>query len=466
MRNLKRIIVSIVVCCLWLPAYSQTETDSLLAALKLAKHDTTKCEILNELVETEVDDNVWPKYNIRMKIMAMQNLRKHKNDKKITKVYKRYLAAAINNIGYLYSLKGDMLHALNYYHECLAIQREINDKMGIATSLNNIGSIYNDQDDADMAYDYYQQAYKIQLEISDKSGMAVSLINMGYYFDGKGEDKKALDYYTKSLVLSVEIDDQPGQVYTMNNMGLSFLELKDNEKALEYFDKAKVIAEEIGYKEGISHSLYCYGVIYCSEGKYALALEKTLKSLDIAKDLGFVQRIRDAYSMLHKIYKYMGQYKKALDMHEQFISVRDSLTNEQTKKMSLKRQFKTEYEKRATADKILAAEERKVSDARLAESQAKLKQQRTERFALYGGLVLVVLFAVFVFQRYRVSKKQQKLIELKEKEAQIQKALVEVKQKEIIDSIHYAKQIQMALLPQSGTIEKILKRLKAKSKKS
>lgn len=442
------------------------EMDSLKAALNEAKHDTLKCEILNQLIEAEVDDNIWPKYNISMKFIAERNIKKYPKNHPLAKVYMRYLAAAINNIGYLYSLKGDMLHALNYYHECLAIQKQINDKKGLATSLNNIGSIYNDQDDADKAYEYYLQSYTIQKEIGDMSGMAVSLINIGYYFDGKKETKKALEYYEQSFKISKKIDDQPGQVYTMNNMGLSFLALKNAPLAMEYFRKALILGNEIGYLEGVSHSYYCLGVIYSSQRNYTMALENTLKSLEMAKENGFVQRMRDAYQLLYSIYKSLGKFEKALEMHELHISVRDSLTNEQTKKMSLKRQFKSEYDVKVAADSVKAMEEKKVANAQLAESKAKLQQEKTQRLALYGGLLLIGAFAAFVLYRYRISKQQQRIIEHKEHEAQIQKALVEEKQKEIIDSIYYAKQIQMALLPQEAAIEKILKRLKQKSTNS
>ncbi|HYG53442.1 MAG TPA: hypothetical protein VD905_21285 [Flavobacteriales bacterium] len=58
-----------------------------------------------------------------------------------------------------------------------------------------------------------------------------------------------------------------------------------------------------------------------------------------------------------------------------------------------------------------------------------------------------------MYNRFRVTRKQKHVIEE-------QKGLVELKQKEVMDSIHYAKRIQQALLPTEKSVTKKLKDLK------
>ena len=82
-----------------------------------------------------------------------------------------------------------------------------------------------------------------------------------------------------------------------------------------------------------------------------------------------------------------------------------------------------------------------------------LKQEKTQRYALYGGLVLVGLFALFMVNRFRVTNKQKKLIEVQKKIVEEQKRLVDEKQKEIIESITYAKRLQEAILPSQEFIK-------------
>lgn len=71
--------------------------------------------------------------------------------------------------------------------------------------------------------------------------------------------------------------------------------------------------------------------------------------------------------------------------------------------------------------------------------QVELKRQRMMILFSVIGLIMFLSFAVFAFSRYRITQRQKDIINK-------QKVVVEEKQKEIIDSINYAKRIQKALL--------------------
>lgn len=89
-----------------------------------------------------------------------------------------------------------------------------------------------------------------------------------------------------------------------------------------------------------------------------------------------------------------------------------------------------------------------------------LKQEKTQRYALYGGLVLLGLFALFMVNRIRVTNKQKKLIEVQKKIVEEQKRLVDEKQKEVLDSIRYSKRIQQSLMPTETYISRNIRKLK------
>jgi len=80
-------------------------------------------------------------------------------------------------------------------------------------------------------------------------------------------------------------------------------------------------------------------------------------------------------------------------------------------------------------------------------TKEQLDKEKTQRYAMYGGIFLLIIFGTFMFNRFKVTQKQKAVIELKEIETQHQKHLVEEKQKEIIESITYAKRLQEAILP-------------------
>jgi hypothetical protein len=115
--------------------------------------------------------------------------------------------------------------------------------------------------------------------------------------------------------------------------------------------------------------------------------------------------------------------------------MRDSIQNESNRKNLTSMQLQYQYEKKTLADSLKTAGEKKIHEARLA-------QERTQKYALYLGLFITLVFAVFIFQRFTVTRKQKNIIEdqkkdveQKKNEIEFQKHLVEEKQKEIIDSM-------------------------------
>jgi serine phosphatase RsbU (regulator of sigma subunit) len=89
------------------------------------------------------------------------------------------------------------------------------------------------------------------------------------------------------------------------------------------------------------------------------------------------------------------------------------------------------------------------------EKEAKAKQ-KVITYATAGGLGLVALFLVFVFNRLQVTRKQKTVIE--EQKTVVEKAHheLEEKNKEIMDSITYAKRIQSAILPPTKLVKEYL----------
>src|SRR4051812_28735009 len=121
------IYIIIFLICLGKNVFSQTAfSDSLKLALKAAEQDTSRCIILNALVVAEADDKIWPAYNDRLKTIAETNSKTSKGT--LHAFYLKYLAMALNNLGYLSSQHSEMQQAAEYYLKALKIQEEINEK--------------------------------------------------------------------------------------------------------------------------------------------------------------------------------------------------------------------------------------------------------------------------------------------------------------------------------------------------
>ena len=513
--------------------------DSLKLELKKAKHDSTRCNILNYLVEIEYDESIWPKYNEEVKQIAERNLKSIEPNSALGIFFQKRLAETYNNIGYIQNNKGNINEALKNYKISITIQEKINYKRGLGAAYNNMGNVYQNLGKSDtaliyflkglkvlesisdiqgMAYSYdnignvykyrgvinkalefFFKALKLQEKAGDKAGIANVLSNIGIVYYQQEEYKKALEFYLKALKASESIGDKLSIANAYNNIGTVYEKFNDFENAIVYENKALALYEEMGSVDGVANTSGNLGLIYSVKGElekalkfygkalfyqeqlqnmdgmtntlnnisgiyyekhnYEEALKYCQKSFNNAKLLGYPDKIRNAALQLFTIYKAKGDYEKAFENYSLYITMRDSINNQETKKASIKSQLKYEYEKQAAADSVKHAEQQHVKDAQLAAQSASLKQERTQRYVLYGGLVLVAGFLVVVINRFRLTQKQKKMIEMQKVRVDSAYEKLHEKNKEVLDSIHYAKRIQRALITSESYIEKQLNKL-------
>ena len=470
---MKRQLLCLFFIFSFLSSEAQDKTiDSLKLALKNAKHDTTRCHVLNLIIDATYPKEEWKAYNDEIISIAERNYNNPPSNKILVKTFAKYYADGLNNAGYIFKTKSEIPKALEYYNKSLEIRIRINDKGGQAESYNNMGVIFDYQGNVDKTLEYYNKSLKLREELDDKKGIAVTRNNIGLLYGIQGDVTKALEYFNKNLKMQTEIHDQAGIALSYNNIGYISDMQKDYIKALKNYKISLKIYQDIGDKNCVARELSNIGVLYYKQSNYTSALEYYLQSLEISKEtqnlqqtgntlhnigtiyykqknlkqalyfgtkameigkkLGFPYNIKPAANLLSQTYKALEKHKLALENYELYIQMRDSINNEENRKASFKSQFKYEYEKKAAADSVKVAEEKKVV-------AVQLKQEKTQRFALYGGLALAGLFGAFMFNRFKVTQKQKHIIIE-------QKHIVEEKHKEITDSINYAERIQRSFM--------------------
>ncbi|MEW6467713.1 MAG: tetratricopeptide repeat protein [Bacteroidota bacterium] len=471
-------------CC---PAQKK-KLDSLYALLGAAQHDSVKVRLKYEIGEAGLifRKGFWD--SLQQQASAIGT--------------RKYEALALNNLGYLYSVEGQEEKAFDYYLRALDIQRQISDKQGLSSTLNNLGVVYKRQGMLEKALELYFESLRIKEESGDKKGQAYALSNIAVIYFSLNEHAKGLEYDHKALKLREEIGDKEGIAQslsnlgvdyirthpdkaleyfirslnirkeiggkrwiasTLNNIGFVFYTLAEREKSdpvrdefleksLDYYRQSLEISEELVDKNGICHSLYYMGSAYFIKKDYKRAEEYCSRSLKIGREAASLDLIRNASERLSRVYKAQGRYKEALEMHELFKQMTDSANNVEIRKSALKKQLQYEFEKK---EALAKAEQDKKNV--IAEAEARKKNITILFTGL--GLALVLVFAAFVFRSLRVTQKQKAIIEEQKKTVEMQKLIVEEKQKEIVDSIHYAKRIQDSLLPTDKYIERNLKKL-------
>jgi len=486
-----KIIAAFLILIISISSYSQDRhtVDSLKHELSIASSDTAKILLRSEIgfAGWILREGYWDSIAVDCRSFLKHSKQHHATE---VLVFKERLAAALMSIAYVKSNSGYADDAIKLYQETLIIQTELDNKDGIATILNNLANIYDDKGNIPKALEFYQNSMEIRVEIGDLSGVASTLNNLAYLYTKLEEYDMAIENFTESLEMSIELEDDRYVSLALNNLGYVYqkqgdlvksekyhqeslairikiddlkgiamsnnmlgMVAKDNleyNKALDFFKVSLKIYSDNNSLKGVGTTLSNIGETYILKGNYLEADKCIQQSLDIATELGYPLDIQIAAEMLTEINKQKGDWKKAIEMYELFILMKDSLKNIENNKLIIKQNLQKEYEKMTLADSLLTAEEKKVTDAEIETHKAQIDQEQTKRYALYGGLAIVILFGVFMFNRFLVSQKKNYLI-------QEQKEIVQEKNKEILDSINYAKRIQSAILPASDTINAYLK---------
>lgn len=353
--------------------------------------------------------------------------------------HKPGMAILFNNLALLFGNQGDIQKALSYHDKSFKIHEELGDKEGIALALHNIGNIYLNQDQPEKAFEYYNKSYNLWKLTGDKKGIANSLMNLGTLYNNQNDLSKALDYYKKSLALREEIGHNEGIAQSYNSLGVVYQKMGDLDKTLYYFTKSLELQKKIGDKDDIVISTDNLSRFYLHQKKYALARSFADTSLSISRSLGFPEHIRNIELTLSKIDSAMQNHLGAFEHYKQYIFYRDSINNNETRKASFRNQLNYEFEKKEAVMKEQQDKERLIS-------AEKEHLQKIIIWSVVSGLFLVTLFSFAIYRSLQTARKQ--------------KLIIEEKQKEILDSIHYAKRIQKSLLPHEKYIEKILRQLK------
>jgi len=379
---------------------------------------------------------------------------------------KPQMASALNNIGLVYDYQGDHSKALEYYFKSLKINQESGNKYLSASNFGNIGSVYFAQRNYEKALEYYQEAFLIHSEGGNKRGMAIILCNMGNSYRHQKNNSKALEYYFKAQKLDEEIGNKAGQSYNLCNIGVTFMNRADSayakgnmklarvnhQHALYYNFKADTIDIKLDNKKGRSANLGNIGAIYVVLNQYKKAEEYIQRAFLLATELNSLQDLKQIHDKLFKLYDATGKPALALKHYKLSIQYLDSVNNEESIRNSIQQEYKFNYEKKFAADSVTHAKEKEIKEAEIAQHLAEIKVKRNQQYALFGGLALVLIFSGFTYDRFKVARKQKGIIEE-------QKKITDEKQKEILDSIYYARRIQRSLLTSDRYFDKNLKRL-------
>ncbi len=364
----------------------------------------------------------------------------------------KYELNALTTIGISYKNKGNYPKSLENYLKALKLVEQSGNKSRIGNCYVNIGAIYINQTNYPKALEYELKAMHLFEEIKETRGMGYCYGNIGNIYGAQSNYQKALEYFLKDLKIMEKTGDKIAIGVCTANIGNVYSGLANYPKAVEYYLKSLKIRAGIGDKRGMGTSYVNLAVVYNKLLNFKLAIQYSDSALQKTKETRNINDERLAYENLAIAYSKTNKYKEAYEAHVKFKQLTDSIFNEENSKQfgELKTQFEVDKKEaelkiKAEAKEVITAEEK--------------KKQQIIIYAVIGVLLLVVVFSIFIFNRFRITNRQKNIIEQ-------QKVLVDrayeslnEKNKEIMDSIYYAKRIQRALITSEKYIGIQLKKL-------
>ena len=486
----------------------QNKIDSLLFILKTSKEDSNK---LNNYIKLFKDDYFHvkdiQKYHEQSLQLAELLIRKS-NSEKLKKILLYKKANCFNQIGiYFWETKNSIKE--QYYVESeLSIYEQLKDTNSIVKLyLSQVGRNYNGKG-YKKALSYYHKAVTLAKLSENRKLLAGCNVQFALMYMQAGDYKTPIPYLEEASKVYVTEKDTYNLDWTYSYLKKCHSISKDLQNALKYHKLLSLIYKKHNPDYSGYASLF---IIYEQNGDYKNAIfysKKNLKEFEKSKRDSTILSM--GYSDISEIYVKMQQYDSALVYLKNAFALNKSYANDLAKVYFLKKDYNSarKYFKNNGYNELLAyrldsvfgnykgalihhlkylkiKEERNQAELlsqanhlkfqkafdKQEEEQTKKEEQakadkKRNKIILYSvicGLLLVIGFSTYVFKNLKILQNQNRIIVSQKQEvekqkeiAEKQKHLVEEKQKEILDSITYAKRLQQAILPPTEFISQNL----------
>ncbi len=386
-----------------------------------------------------------------------------------SKEYLSGMASAADNLGLLMLDKYDYENAMKYFVESLSIWNTLNDEKGIATSKNHIGRVFFLQEDMNSALKNLDEALQIRNKITDFNGAAETHENLGYVYLFKKTYGKAREHFGQAMELRIEMEQLPEAASLASDMGKIASEMGDSDSALAYynqsldlnstmqdipnisrdynnialvywnqaktntFDKEELLEEaldanesafkirqRLGDKLSLAETHQNFGSIYTAMGNKKLAVEHLSMSAELLRDVGAEPGTQDIYRNISIAYQDLGDFKNAYKFQLAYANNKEVIFNKEKSTALL--ELTTKYDSQFAAEK----QKQKISD--LEKEQAFSSKISYFLMALVGlGLLLMGV----LYNSYRLKKKDNHLLMVKNEEIERQKTEIDAKNKEL-----------------------------------
>lgn len=353
--------------------------------------------------------------------------------------YKPGIAEAYNLKGIINTERSNLRAALDNYLKALELFEYLKLPTKVAGIQNNIGFIYSEINEYRTALSYYFKAEKANIANQETSHLAIHYNNIATCYQKLKQYSSARIYLDKSLALRKEKADSMGMAMAYHTIGINYQLTGQKDSAIYFFHKSLAYLSRMTPNLGHAHNYRELGHTLLLQGRLDEAESYLLKALKISENNELDGVKVEVYKYLSELYKQKHDFKKAFSFQERYLALNESLQRDRSKNEILKKELEYAFKHKQALQRIETYNKQAVYNA-------EIKSQKQLTMYAVAGLIALSGLVFFVLWIYHQKRKANVIISG-------QKELVEHKNKEILDSITYAKYIQNALLPSPKAME-------------
>lgn len=425
------------ICCLLSikPVFSQESAinalvNNVLSLDTFEKQQTRHIAINDSLFRT---DNIRTEFNYLNKMIESTSNRK----------LNRMLAVTEVSRGNLLLEMGNHFKAIESFQKASDLFVSEKDFSGSNTAQSNLGNAYYYLGDLDKAMWYYKRSIdeykKIKVIKPYTEGKLANIYNnLGIIYATKSDYLFGKVYFDRALAIWQRQNDTISIAYIYNNYANIYLSQDKMDSAYKYFKLALDLKMKHGVKSDIIDANNNLADYYSQVHDLKNALKYARTAYALLDTSQYTTDLANTYNNLAAVYEKIGDAKNSLKFYKLLTIARDTLKNRSETDNISKLELKNEFDKIHLSDSIRSVEELKIRDL-------KIEQERRQSLFLVLTLLLTIVALGLIYSRFKTTKKQKSIIEQ-------QKNIVDEKNKEITDSINYAKRLQDAILPSEHQI--------------
>lgn len=288
--------------------------------------------------------------------------------------------------------------AIRVEKKALRLATQLNNKVLQANSLNQIGFLYNLKGMYGKARDYFVRAHRLRIATGDIPGRIATETNLGNVYTRLNQPDRALIHLTKAIDLAKRHKDDWGLAAAYNDLGALYLQTGKYALAHETLNKCIRLREEIGEVTEIGFTHNYLATVYRKTGDFNLSLQQSRIALAYALDSKNKKLEHESYLSIAQTYAAQQRYDSAFFYNERHHILKDSL--EQVSNLTAVQSLATAYTT-SRKEKQIALLRKQAAIHRLHIDNQQLVIRTTSGIVL---LLIIVALLLWRSRRLRLEK--------------------------------------------------------------